>query len=171
MFVEEASVSLADVIEMAQAEAQEMIQALSLESADPGLRERVRKQQMPALPSLRTLDKARRWKRSAHLDLIEELLAECGVPDPVAQLVNIMDSGSGDQWRGLTRSMKPLQSFPVCRPSSTIIGRPTPLIPSCSISGVLVVMVAHLTSPTTYQSAGFARGFSHVRSDCRDDRC
>ena len=43
MFVEEASVSLADVIEMAQAEAQEMIQALSLESADPCLRERVRK--------------------------------------------------------------------------------------------------------------------------------
>ena len=68
------------------------------ERADPRFRKRVRKQRMPALPPLRTLVKARCWQTSKHLDLIEELLAECGVPDPVAQLAQIMESCSAQEW-------------------------------------------------------------------------
>ena len=54
--------------------------------------------ELPAMPSLRTLDKARRWKRSAHLNLIEELLAECGAPEPVARLAQIMESFPEEEW-------------------------------------------------------------------------
>jgi hypothetical protein len=54
--------------------------------------------ELPAMPSLRTLDKARRWKRSAHLNLIEELLGECGVPPPVAQLAQIMEALPERAW-------------------------------------------------------------------------
>lgn len=54
--------------------------------------------ELPAMPSLRTLDKARRWQRSAHLNLIEELLAECGVPVPVAQLAQVMESFPEREW-------------------------------------------------------------------------
>ncbi len=54
--------------------------------------------ELPAIPSLRTLIKAGRWRRSKHLDLVEELLAECGVPEPVAQLAQIMKSFSEHEW-------------------------------------------------------------------------
>lgn len=54
--------------------------------------------ELPAMPSLRTLDKARRWKRSAHLNLIEELLAECGVPEPVARLAQFMRRCPESEW-------------------------------------------------------------------------
>ena len=42
--------------------------------------------ELPAIPSLRTLVKARKWQKSKHLSLIQELLDECGVPEPVAHL-------------------------------------------------------------------------------------
>jgi hypothetical protein len=54
--------------------------------------------ELPIRPSLRTLEKARRWKRSAHLNLIEELLAECGVREPVTRLVQIMTTFPKEQW-------------------------------------------------------------------------
>jgi hypothetical protein len=54
--------------------------------------------ELPAMPSLRTLEKARRWQRSAHLNMIEELLAECGVPKPVALLAQIMESLPEAEW-------------------------------------------------------------------------
>jgi hypothetical protein len=54
--------------------------------------------ELPVMPSLRTLDKARRWARSPHLDLMEELLAECGVPEPVVRLVEIMETVPADEW-------------------------------------------------------------------------
>ena len=54
--------------------------------------------ELPTMPSLRTLDKARRWKRSAHLNLIEELLAQCGVPEPVVRLAQIMEAFPEGQW-------------------------------------------------------------------------
>ena len=50
------------------------------------------------IPTLRTLVKARRWQRSKHLNLVEELFAECGVPQPVATLVNIMESMPEGEW-------------------------------------------------------------------------
>jgi hypothetical protein len=54
--------------------------------------------ELPAMPSLRTLVKARYWQKSKHLNLIEELLAECGVPAPVARLAQIMESFPEEQW-------------------------------------------------------------------------
>jgi hypothetical protein len=42
VFIKKADIRLADVVDMAQAEAREVFQALSLQSADPSLRERVR---------------------------------------------------------------------------------------------------------------------------------
>ena len=53
---------------------------------------------LPALPSLRTLVKARQWKRSRHLSLTEELLAECGVPEPVSHLAQIIESFPDSEW-------------------------------------------------------------------------
>lgn len=54
--------------------------------------------ELSVLPSLRTLIKARTWARSRHLDLLEELFDECGVPPPVSALVNIMRTSPEDQW-------------------------------------------------------------------------
>lgn len=54
--------------------------------------------ELPAMPSLRTLVKACRWQRSKYLNLIEELLAECGVPSPVAQLAQIVESAPERDW-------------------------------------------------------------------------
>jgi hypothetical protein len=54
--------------------------------------------ELPAMPSLRTLVKAHCWQKSKHLNLIEELLAECGVPEPVARLAQIMESSPEEQW-------------------------------------------------------------------------
>ena len=42
MFVEKADIRLADVVEMPQTEAEEVIEALAFDRTDPGLRERVR---------------------------------------------------------------------------------------------------------------------------------
>ncbi len=50
MFVEVADVRLADVVEMPQAEAQEVIQTFAFDRADPGLRERVRIRRQPRGP-------------------------------------------------------------------------------------------------------------------------
>jgi hypothetical protein len=54
--------------------------------------------ELPAMPSLRTLVKARRWQKSRHLNLIEELLAECCVPAAVAQLAQIMEALPEQDW-------------------------------------------------------------------------
>ena len=47
-------------------------------------------EEMPVLPSLRTYEKALAWKKSPYLDLKEELLAECGVPQEVQILTEII---------------------------------------------------------------------------------
>ncbi|GMU83705.1 MAG: hypothetical protein AMXMBFR47_35750 [Planctomycetota bacterium] len=49
-------------------------------------------EELPVLPSLRTLVKARAWRDSSKLDLIEELYSECGVPEPIRILLEIMES-------------------------------------------------------------------------------
>lgn len=54
--------------------------------------------ELPAMPSLRTLIKAIGWQKSRHLNLMEELLAECGVPAPVAQLALIMETQPEAAW-------------------------------------------------------------------------
>ena len=54
--------------------------------------------ELPVLPSLRTLVQARQWARSKHLDLLEELCDECGVPQPVSTLINIMQNHPDEQW-------------------------------------------------------------------------
>lgn len=54
--------------------------------------------ELPALPSLRTLVKARQWKKSKHLNLDEELLAECGVPEAVAHLARIIQTVPKSKW-------------------------------------------------------------------------
>ena len=57
--------------------------------------------ELPVLPSLRTLVKAKQWSKSRHLSLTEELFAECGVPEPVRALIGIMESHPEDDWRSL----------------------------------------------------------------------
>lgn len=54
---------------------------------------------LPAEVSLRTMDKALGWRRSKHLDLVEELLSECGVPDVVQKLIQIMRNEPAHTWR------------------------------------------------------------------------
>ncbi len=54
--------------------------------------------ELPVLPTLRTLIKARQWARSTHLDLLEELFAECGVPGPVSTLLEIMRTQPETEW-------------------------------------------------------------------------
>ena len=54
---------------------------------------------MAVMPSVRTLILAREWEMSPHLDLHEELLAECGVPDSVHTLVDIMERFPKAEWR------------------------------------------------------------------------
>lgn len=53
---------------------------------------------LPVLPTLRTMVKARQWRRSKHLNLNEELLSECGVPDAVRTLINIMQFEPKKRW-------------------------------------------------------------------------
>ncbi len=55
-------------------------------------------EEMAVMPSIRTLMLAREWQGSPHLDLHEELLAECGVPDSVRTLVDIMERFPKDEW-------------------------------------------------------------------------
>jgi hypothetical protein len=45
---------------------------------------------MPVVPSLRTYEKAKAWKKSRHLDLKQELFAECGVCEHVQILIEII---------------------------------------------------------------------------------
>lgn len=54
--------------------------------------------ELPVLPSLRTLVKAKQWARSKYLSLTEELFAECGVPDPVRTLLGIMETEPQEAW-------------------------------------------------------------------------
>lgn len=53
---------------------------------------------LPVLPSLRTLIKAKQWQSSRHLDLVEELTAECGVPPAVATMITIMERFPESAW-------------------------------------------------------------------------
>ncbi len=55
-------------------------------------------EELAVMPSVRTLMLAREWEASPHLDLHEELLAECGVPDSVQTLVKIMERFPKDEW-------------------------------------------------------------------------
>jgi hypothetical protein len=61
MFVEEADIGLADVVKMAQAEAQEVIQAFAFDLADPGFREGVglRRRLHPMVPIRRDFFRSR----------------------------------------------------------------------------------------------------------------
>jgi hypothetical protein len=54
--------------------------------------------ELPTLPSLRTLIKARRWQNSRHLRLVEELLAECGAPQAVVHLARIIENHPESEW-------------------------------------------------------------------------
>jgi hypothetical protein len=54
--------------------------------------------ELPVLPTLRTLVKARQWAQSKNLDLLEELFAECGVPEPVEALLAIMQAHPRADW-------------------------------------------------------------------------
>ena len=54
--------------------------------------------ELPTLPSLRTLIKARRWQNSRHLKLVEELLAECGAPQAVVHLARIIEAHPESEW-------------------------------------------------------------------------
>lgn len=54
--------------------------------------------ELPTLPTLRTMKQAQKWKRSKHLNLIEELLSECGVPKPVVTLIGIMETLPEAEW-------------------------------------------------------------------------
>lgn len=56
--------------------------------------------ELPVIPSLRTLVKARQWQQSQHLDWREELIAECGVSEGVGALLDIMQSGPEAEWLG-----------------------------------------------------------------------
>jgi len=55
-------------------------------------------ERLPVMPTLRTLEKAERWEASPHLDLEEELIAECRVPDQVVVLVRIMKDVPREKW-------------------------------------------------------------------------
>lgn len=54
--------------------------------------------ELPAMPSLRTLVHAREWQKSEDLNVVEELLSECGVSNEVSQLVEIMQSFPEGEW-------------------------------------------------------------------------
>lgn len=55
-------------------------------------------EELPVLPSLRTLIKARQWQHSKHLDVVEELVSECGLPDAVNTLIQIMTLHPEREW-------------------------------------------------------------------------
>jgi hypothetical protein len=54
--------------------------------------------ELPALPTLRTLVRARDWQKSEDLNVIEELLSECGVSFEISQLVEIMETFPEREW-------------------------------------------------------------------------
>lgn len=54
--------------------------------------------ELPVIPSLRTLVKARQWQQSKHLDWRAELIAECGVPPAVGTLLEIMQNSPEGEW-------------------------------------------------------------------------
>ena len=53
---------------------------------------------LPVEPSLRHLVKAIGWQKSPHLNEVEELLSECGVPEPIQCLYRIMLSEPEASW-------------------------------------------------------------------------
>ncbi len=55
-------------------------------------------ERLTVLPSLRTLIKARQWQLSKHLDVVEELLSECQLPDAVHTLIQIMTHHPEREW-------------------------------------------------------------------------
>jgi hypothetical protein len=57
-----------------------------------------RLEELSVMPSVRTLVRAMRWAKSAHLDLDEELLHECGAPPEVSVLMNIMARHPEREW-------------------------------------------------------------------------
>ncbi len=54
--------------------------------------------ELPAMPSLRTLVHAREWQKSDDLNVVEELLSECGASPEVTLLVQIMDTFPESEW-------------------------------------------------------------------------
>ena len=54
--------------------------------------------ELPALPSLRTLVHARDWQNSDDLDVMEELLSECGASSPITRLLEIMEAFPETEW-------------------------------------------------------------------------
>jgi hypothetical protein len=54
--------------------------------------------ELPVLPSVRTLIKAKQWQESTYLSLAEELFSESGVPEPVVRLVEIMQGCRESEW-------------------------------------------------------------------------
>lgn len=56
--------------------------------------------ELPAMPSLRTLVRAREWQQSDDVNVIEELLSECGVSLEITQLVEIMETFPEGEWCG-----------------------------------------------------------------------
>jgi hypothetical protein len=55
-------------------------------------------EELSVMPSVRTLQHARDWAKSTHLDLHEELLHECGVPAEVNVLIDIMARHPEREW-------------------------------------------------------------------------
>lgn len=54
--------------------------------------------ELPTVPSLRTLTHALDWQRSDDLNVVEELLSECGVSPEISQLVEIMQTSPEREW-------------------------------------------------------------------------
>ena len=92
----EAITDRCDTIEFAPSKQEIIVQMRELFPSDAELIDLLA--ELPALPSFRTLIKARRWQASRHLNLIEELLSECGVPKAVATLAQIMAESPESEW-------------------------------------------------------------------------
>ena len=85
-----------DAIEFAPTKSEVIARMHELFSAEAELIDLIA--ELPKLPSLRTLIKARRWQNSKHLKLVEELLAECGAPQAVVHLARIIESHPEGEW-------------------------------------------------------------------------
>jgi hypothetical protein len=85
-----------DAIEFAPTKSEVIIRMRELFPADAELIDLIA--ELPTLPSLRTLIKARRWQNSRHLKLVEELLAECGAPQAVVHLARIIENHPENEW-------------------------------------------------------------------------
>jgi hypothetical protein len=97
--------------------------------------------ELPALPSLRTLVHAREWQESEDLNVVEELLSECGESPEVTLLVQIMEAHPEHEWcdrfmaatgqtdRSYRRHKAYAKQLLACRkpPNGCPIVRPSPL--------------------------------------------